>query len=105
MTHNSSFAADDRCSCCGNWTQKGRDKMVLRAREHPIYETNLARPCSELTNEIRDKLTEFRGNFSDMRRAYPVWEQLESIEGLLTCAISYLYSTVDDMRKNEARHD
>lgn len=78
--------------------------MVLRAREHPIYKTNLTRPVSELTNEIRDRLTEFRGNFRDIRRAYPVWEQLEAVEGLLTCAISYLYDTVDDMRKNESKH-
>jgi hypothetical protein len=95
--------AKKRCPSCGALTIYGREQSALRAREHPIYDTDLSQPLSQLVEGLRDTLTEVRGQLNDIRRGFPAWERVQDVEGLLTCGIVTLYDTVQEMRKSEAK--
>jgi hypothetical protein len=61
-----------------------------------------SKPLSEIVESIRSELVKARGHISDIQFAYPGWgEHVESVEGLLTCGISYLYKVARNMEEHE----
>lgn len=69
-------------------------------REHPIFGTNFTKSPDVLLEEIRTKLSMLRGQLSDIGYGYPGFkQQLDEVQGLLTCGISYLYHLREDMEK------
>lgn len=76
-----------------------------RARKNPIFGTDLNKPVSVLTEEVREKLTAVRGMVCDIRRAFPYGDRLDSIDGFLTTGIGALYHKVEEFRKMEVTLD
>jgi len=100
MTRN----PEDTCSACGHWTDIGKQRLAERSKAHPIYGTDLSRPLSEVVSGIRSAMSKIRGQISDIYFAYPAWkDELDDVEGLLTCGISTLYATVERMKAVEIR--
>ena len=96
----------DSCPSCGHLTTDGRQKMAERAREHPIYKTDFSKPLAELIDLIRDQLTKTRGQLGDITSAFPVYkDDLDNVEGLLTCGISYLYHVKQRMEEHTIKWD
>ena len=82
----------DNCPTCGHWTDEGRRKLAEQSRERPVYKTDFSKPLAELVDTLRDQMTHTRGQLGDIMSAFPVYkDDLDNVEGLLTCGISYLY--------------
>lgn len=93
----------DKCESCGHWTSEGQRKW--RESQKPIYGTDLSRPLSETIADIRNQLTRARGQLFDVGFRFTGWrEQLESVEGLLTCGLIALHYTMEEMQRHEAEH-
>lgn len=62
------------------------------ATKNPIWKTDFSKPLLHLIEELRDQLSDTRGQIHDIERAYPgLKERIHCVEGLLTCGISTLY--------------
>jgi hypothetical protein len=95
----------DNCPTCGHMTTDGRQKMADQAKENPIYKTDFSKPLAELVEILRHEMTRTRGKLGDITSAYPVYhDDLDSVEGLLTCGISYLYHVKKKMEEHTIRY-
>ncbi len=93
-----------QCVTCGKGTDAWKAKRAEQSRLNPIYGTNLQRPLSEIVKELRERMVQLRGGFSDFRFAYPGWhERTEPVEGLLTCGISTLYAVLKELEEFERK--
>lgn len=96
----------DNCPSCGQMTHEGRMKFAERAREHPIYKTDLSKPLAELVAIFRDQITTTRGQIRDVSSAFPGWkDELDAVEGLLTCGLVYLHNTKSRMEQHTLQHE
>ena len=69
-------------------------------RQHPIFGTDFTKSPDILIEELRNKLSNIRGQLGDIGYGYPGFkQQLDSVEGLLTCGIGYLYHLREEMEK------
>ena len=71
---------------------------------NPIYYNNdkeMDKPVSELIEELRTELINIRGKMHDIRRSYGFKDNIECLEGGITCAISATYNTIDEIKKCE----
>lgn len=68
-------------------------------RQHSIFNTDFSKPPDVLVEEIRDKLSDIRGQLSDLGRGYSGFQQpLDNVCGLLTCGIECLYYIREEMK-------
>lgn len=94
--------AVERCNECGKTTAKGEEEQRKLSMEHPIFGTDFSKPLSESIEKLRRQLSQIRGELSDISYAYPGYKQdLDSVEGLLTCGIRSLHSTKEQMKAHE----
>jgi hypothetical protein len=94
----------DNCPSCGHMTNEGRQKWADKARENPIYKTDFSKPLAELVDLLRNQITHTRGQLQDIMSAFPVYkDHLDSVEGLLTCGISYLYHVKKQMEQHTVK--
>jgi hypothetical protein len=71
----------------------------------PIYDTDLSKSPAELIYDLRNQLTHLRGQLYDVYSGYPAYkDDLTPVEGLLTCAISYLYQVKQRMEQHVVEH-
>jgi hypothetical protein len=89
----------DKCNSCGRLTYEGERKW--RENLKPIYGTDLSKPVEELLKEIRNKITNLRGQLHDIRNRWPAQDSLEDVEGLLTCGLVTLYYEIEQIEKNK----
>ena len=69
-------------------------------RQHPIFGTDFTKSPDELIEGIRQELDILRGHLGDIGYGYSGFkQQLDEVQGLLTCGISYLYHIREDMKK------
>jgi hypothetical protein len=70
----------------------------------PIFGTDLSKPLSALIEEWRAHLVQVRGQMSDAGHAWSGWgEQLDDIEGLITCGLVALYNIKQRAQECEAK--
>lgn len=72
----------------------------------PIYYGSvdeMDKPVSELVNELRNELVCIRGKIFDVRYSCGWKEQLEYIEGGLTCLIVSMYHQASEIENFEER--
>lgn len=94
----------DRCPTCDHWTRKGQEQLAEEHRKHPVYGTDFSQPLSALVEDVRNQLSHARGRLSDIRAAHPgLKDRLDPAEGALTCCISFLFNTLEELQKLEAR--
>lgn len=78
-------------------------KRAERYRDNPIYGTDLKRPMSEVIAELRNRMTQLRGQIADFQFGFPGWrEHTQPVEGLLTCGIVTLYAVLQELEEFEA---
>lgn len=92
----------ESCPTCNRWTERGKQQMAVKSREKPIYGTDFSKPLSVLVEELRSDIAKIRGRMSDISYGYPAWrEELDCVEGLLTCGLVTLYGTKEKMVDHE----
>lgn len=72
--------------------------------KNPVYYNNaeeMNKPVSELIEELRTELSRIRGKMHDIRRSYGFKDNIECLEGGITCVISAAYNTMDEIKKCE----
>lgn len=75
-----------------------RDPMI------GIEGDDLMRPVEDLIEEIRSDLRRARGRLSDIAHAHPGWrENMEMVEGLLTCGLVTLHWVREQMVEHRRR--
>lgn len=67
----------------------------------PIYGTDVSQPLSKLMEGWRSDLVRVRGQMSDFATARGWKEELETLEGGLTCMLVAMYNTLERARENE----
>jgi hypothetical protein len=67
----------------------------------PIYGTDLSKPLSELMTEWRSQVATIRGQMSDFAFARGWREELETLEGGLTCMLMAMHNTLERAKENE----
>lgn len=70
-------------------------------RKRPIFGTDMTKPASVLTDEMRNKLVEARNILSDVKRGYGWEDRFESVEGLIDCGLTCLYEVMKEIAKHE----
>ena len=78
--------------------------MTRKRNIKPIFyndEKEMDKPLSELIEDIRNDLSKIRGKIYDIRTIYGREDQLEHLEGGLSCIIVAASYTVDDLKKIE----
>lgn len=70
-----------------------------------IFGTEFDRPLSQIVNDIRNQMVRVRGQVSDVVRHGGMGGRVKDIEGLLTCGISYLYHSIEEMERHEIEWD
>lgn len=98
----------EHCDKCGEFTRKGRreweDECAQRAREHPIFETDMTLKKSEVIKLARQKIYEARGILDDFAAAYPGWKgRVDHVNGLATCGLVALYATIQELEQHERK--
>lgn len=80
------------------------ETRILPRPPQPVYmtpEENIETPPDTLIQGIRDDLARLRGKLADIARAYPEWkERVFPAEGGLTCVISLLYNSKQEIAKH-----
>lgn len=74
-------------------------------RKNPIFGTDMTKPASVLTDEMRNKLVEARNILSDVKRGYGWEDRFESVEGLIDCGLICLYEVMKEIAKCEISVD
>ena len=74
-------------------------------RKRPIFGTDMTKPASVLTDEMRNKLVEARNILSDVKRGYGWEDRFESVEGLIDCGLTCLYEVMKEIAKHEIAAD
>jgi hypothetical protein len=80
------------------------DSERERYKKNPIWETDFSKPMSEIVEGIRNDLTRARGKLHDIDFGTHWGEHVEPAVGSLTCAIAYLHSVVQDMKRVEEKN-
>lgn len=68
----------------------------------PIYGTDLSKPLSELVTEWRSQIVQIRGQMHDFAFAVGWKEELETLQGGLTCMLMAMHDTLERAKANEA---
>lgn len=77
--------------------------MTEQSRK-PLYGTDLSQPLSKLIEGWRYQITEIRGQMGDFRFAKNGWrEELETLEGGLTCMLMAMHNSMERAREAEQR--
>ncbi|NCX55778.1 MAG: hypothetical protein EBW87_01055 [Burkholderiaceae bacterium] len=74
-------------------------------RKNPIFGTDMTKPASLLTDDIRKKLVEARDILTDVKRGYGWEDRFESVEGLIDCGLTCLYEIMKEIAKHEIAAD
>ena len=73
-------------------------------RKKPIFGTDFSKTVPEIIEDIRRKISDIRGNITDIGYGYPGYkDKLEHVEGLLTCGLSVLYHERKEIIKQEIK--
>lgn len=74
-------------------------------RKNPIFGTNMTKPVSVLTEDIRNKLVEARNIISDIKHGFGWKDRFDDVEGLINCGLSTLYGIRQEIADVEIRCD
>jgi len=105
------YRVDGRCEICSSlefrkdqsehWSNED-----LFQRFHPLFKTDLSEGPVNAIEKIRALLDEARGQCSDMKHSYSGWgQQLQDVEGLLTCGLICLYRVLQEMQEVKDRQE
>lgn len=90
------------CGTCGKWNDAGRRSFAEQSLNHPIYGTDFSKQISEIVEDQRKEISIIRGRLGDISSAFPGWkDQLDSVEGLLTCGLVAMADIVKEMKEWE----
>lgn len=90
----------ETCPTCNRMTEAG--KKTWREACKPIYGVDLSKPLSETIELIRGQISTIRGKLHDIGFAKTAWTQdMESVQGLLTCGLVTLHWIMEEMKKAE----
>lgn len=71
---------------------------------HPIFGTNMTLDPEVSIEGIRMQISRLRGQLNDIQHGYGHKENLEVAQNGLTLVISYLYYTIEEIKKNKERN-
>jgi hypothetical protein len=72
------------------------------SKTKPIYGTDFSVPLSVMIERTRSDIARVRGQLNDIGSAFPGWKQdMEMVEGLLTCGLVTLHWVMEGMQKQE----
>jgi len=75
-------------------------------RKNPIYNTDFSKPASMIVTELRNKLTDIRGQFFDLESGLPQFKHIiDSMDGFLTTGIANLYHAIQEIQEIEISRD
>jgi len=79
---------------------------MINKDTNPIFYKNseeMAKPLSELMEELRNDVTKIRGKLYDIKRSYGWEDRIEHIEGGFTCLLVAMHSTMEEWKVFEER--
>lgn len=92
------------CESCGRYTENGRQQLALKHRANPLSGIDLTKPLSGLIEGIRSDLVKSRSQLDDIGMGFTGWhDSLKNVQGLLTCGLVALHSTMEEMRESESK--
>jgi hypothetical protein len=75
-------------------------------KKDPIYGTDFSKPASVIVSDLRNQLTQIRGQFFDIKTGFPIFKDIiKNMDGFLTTGIASLYHSIKEIQEIEIRAD
>lgn len=101
QTDARSPAHAETCPTCRRFTETGRQQLSWHDRAHPLTGIDLSRPLDAVFADIRREMVAVRRKLFDVRMGFTGWaEQVQEIEGLLTCGLIAMHRLQEQAKEH-----